>query len=249
MRTGPQRAGSRARKCARRAFSSPHTFACVALHRFFCFFVGDLDRSSHSIWEEEASRVRHTRTCCSQGAGGHDVRECFVCHADAQQRSRARVRSPGCIAKPPLRWSSWPVAPMRKRQCTGRLSRAHAGRESRPHTLSTTHAQVLQRSAAHSPALLTPRSAWLLCRCSRTCVRCISLHKVSRATVCLRYQGFALCPCREPERVFLSQCHSPKRDLRPCPMPVFSVSASTAGHGTQHAHARVRTHPSAHSCN
>ena len=61
---------------------------------FFCFSFRVSFCPLHSIWEE-ASRVRHTRTCCSQGAGGHVVWECFVCHADAQQRSRARVRNPG----------------------------------------------------------------------------------------------------------------------------------------------------------
>ena len=75
-------------------FPRPIPFACVALHRFFGF-CGRSRSLFHSILFGKASRVRHTRTCCSQGAGGHDVRECFVCHADAQQRSRARVRNPG----------------------------------------------------------------------------------------------------------------------------------------------------------
>ena len=195
MRTGPQRAGSRARKCARRAFSSPHTFACVALHRFFLFFIPGIILPFSILFGKKKPPGCDTRALAARRGRGGTMYGSVLC----AMLMRSSAVAPGCatrscIAKPPLRWCSWPVAPMRKRQCTGTLSRAHAGRESRPHTLSTTNAQGLQRTAAHFPAFLTPRSAWLLllCRCSRTCVRCISSHKPSRATACLRYHGFAL---------------------------------------------------------
>ena len=195
MRTGPQRAGSRARKCARRAFSSPHTFACVALHRFFFVFLWAISIAPPILFGKKKPPGCDTRALAARRGRGGTLYGSVLCAMLMRSSAVAPgCATRGCIAKPPLRWCSSPVAPMRKRQCTGTLSRAHAGRESRPHTLSTTNAQGLQRTAAHFPAFLTPRFAWLLplCRCSRTCVRCISSHKASRATACLRYHGFAL---------------------------------------------------------
>ena len=192
MRTGPQRAGSRARKCARRAFSSPHTFCLCGSSSFFWFLWAISIALPFYLGKPPGCDTRALAARRGRGGTMYGSVLCAMLMRSSAVAPGCATR--GCIAKPPLRWCSSPVAPMRKRQCTGTLSRAHAGRESRPHTLSTTNAQGLQRTAAHFPAFLTSRFAWLLplCRCSRTCVRCISSHKASRATACLRYHGFAL---------------------------------------------------------
>ena len=63
------------------------------------------------LGQNKALRVRHTRTCCSRGGVGTMYWSVLCAMLMRSSAVAPGCATRGCIAKPPLRWCSWPVAP------------------------------------------------------------------------------------------------------------------------------------------